>query len=351
MFELVPSLSRRGAVEVKWFQAYPLRQGVGSRAMQQLQKLAREDGISLTLFPWDKGQVSQSKLTKFYRGQGFAPAQKGSKAMQWTPEIAEDKIKLSTDPNWYGAEVGDYKASGPVVNIPSNQLVGFEPDDKMNQTASKANVEKIIAGLKQGAKLPPLLVRKYKNGYQVLDGHHRFWAYKLLGVKTIPAQIVPAEDVEEIGKQGVAESLQVDVPNEEWLQDKIDYAKSKGRNSFGVPYLGATTAYVRPNVRVPVSVLQKLPGMRDEQKNVRRHDLVAIMKIMKDTNKLPLDRGEEYAPFVNVAWNGEAWVNEGNHRIMAAAALGWRDLPVQISYFDGGERVKSGPMYPGKIGL
>ena len=31
MFELVPSMSRRGAVEVKWFQAYPLRQGVGSR--------------------------------------------------------------------------------------------------------------------------------------------------------------------------------------------------------------------------------------------------------------------------------------------------------------------------------
>jgi 8-oxo-dGTP pyrophosphatase MutT (NUDIX family)/GNAT superfamily N-acetyltransferase len=86
MFELVPSLSRRGAVEVKWFQAYPLRQGVGSRAMQQLQQLAREDGISLTLFPWDKGQVSQSKLTKFYRGQGFSPAQKGSKAMQWTPD-------------------------------------------------------------------------------------------------------------------------------------------------------------------------------------------------------------------------------------------------------------------------
>lgn len=119
--------------------------------------------------------------------------------------VAEGKIRLSTDPNWYGAEVGDYKASGPVVNIPTNRLVGFEPDDKMNQPASKANVEKIVAGLKQGAKLPPLLVRQYKNGYQVLDGHHRFWAYKLLGVKSIPAQVVPTEDVEEVGKQGVAE--------------------------------------------------------------------------------------------------------------------------------------------------
>jgi hypothetical protein len=91
--------------------------------------------------------------------------------------------------------------------------------------------------------------------------------------------------------------------------------------------------------------------MRGEQQNVRQDDLKAIMKIMKDTGKLPLDRGQEYAPFVNVAWNGEAWVNEGNHRIMAAAALGWKDLPVQISYFDGGERVESGAMYPGKIGL
>jgi hypothetical protein len=121
--------------------------------------------------------------------------------------VAEGKIKLSTDPNWYGAEVGDYKATGPVVNISADQLVGFEPDDKMNQPKSKANVKKIVAGLKQGDKLPPLLVRKYKDGYQVLDGHHRFWAYKLLGVKSIPAQIVPAEDIEEKGQQGVAENF------------------------------------------------------------------------------------------------------------------------------------------------
>jgi hypothetical protein len=83
MFELVPSFSQRGAVEVKWFQAYPLRAGVGSRAMKELQSLAREDGVALTLFPWDKGQVSQAKLTKFYRGHGFKPTVKGGKSMSW----------------------------------------------------------------------------------------------------------------------------------------------------------------------------------------------------------------------------------------------------------------------------
>jgi hypothetical protein len=96
MFELVPSFSKRGAVEVKWFQAYPLRAGVGSRAMKELQALAREDGISLTLFPWDKGQVSQAKLTKFYKGQGFKPVAKGSKSMAWDHSINEDTNNSTT---------------------------------------------------------------------------------------------------------------------------------------------------------------------------------------------------------------------------------------------------------------
>jgi len=87
MFELTPSFSKRGAIEVKWFQAYPLRQGVGSKAMQELQAMAREDGISLTLFPWEHGQVSQSKLTKFYKGQGFKPVNKGSKSMAWDHSV------------------------------------------------------------------------------------------------------------------------------------------------------------------------------------------------------------------------------------------------------------------------
>lgn len=84
-FELTPSMSKKGAVEVKWISAYPMRQGVGSRAMKELQRLAQQDGISLTLFPWDKGQVSQAKLKKFYKSQGFSPVAKGSKSMQWEP--------------------------------------------------------------------------------------------------------------------------------------------------------------------------------------------------------------------------------------------------------------------------
>ena len=121
--------------------------------------------------------------------------------------VAEGKVKLYTDPGYFGAEVDDAGFDSlPVVNISADRLVGFEPDSKMNQPKSQANVKKIVAGLKKGDKLPPLLVRKYKNGYQVLDGHHRFWAYKLLGTTSIPVRIVADKDIEEIKKQGVAEA-------------------------------------------------------------------------------------------------------------------------------------------------
>ena len=84
-FELEPSSTKRGAVEVKWFQAYPQRQGVGSRAMRMLQDMAREDGITLTLYPWKHGRVSQGNLKKFYKKAGYKPIDKGADAMIWSP--------------------------------------------------------------------------------------------------------------------------------------------------------------------------------------------------------------------------------------------------------------------------
>lgn len=151
------------------------------------------------------------------------------------------------------------------------------------------------------------------------------------------------------------EGLRVDVPNEEWLQSKVDYVKSRGRDEFGAPRFGSATGYVRGDPpRVSLAILSRLPGLRGEQQNVRAADLKWLMTYMEKTGRLPPlqhDPDKEYLPFIVVAYNGEAWVSEGNHRIMAAARLGWQDMPIEITYFDGGERVKSGPMYPGKIGL
>lgn len=82
-FELVPK--QQNKVEVKWIQATPLRGGYGSKGMKILQDLAQQSGIALTLFPWDKGTVPQSKLIKFYKKQGFNPLNK-SKNMIWEPK-------------------------------------------------------------------------------------------------------------------------------------------------------------------------------------------------------------------------------------------------------------------------
>jgi hypothetical protein len=119
MFELVPSFSQRGAVEVKWFQAYPLRAGVGTRAMRKLQAMAREDGISLTLYPWDKGQVSQPALTKFYRKQGFRPVNKGSKNLAWDHSVNE----VAMNPSTFSAAVEQGQQQGVLVGFEFEVLV------------------------------------------------------------------------------------------------------------------------------------------------------------------------------------------------------------------------------------
>ena len=143
----------------------------------------------------------------FYGGDAGEGSGDGGGGESKNLGMAAGKIRLYTDPDYFGAEVDDYQASGPVQNIPVDQLVGFEPDSKMQQPESRANVQKIITGIKRGDVIPPILVRDYKDGYQILDGHHRFRAYKLLGVKSIPAQVVPDSDIEEISKPGVAENF------------------------------------------------------------------------------------------------------------------------------------------------
>ena len=86
-FKLKPLNSKVPTVDIEWIMTGPEhRQGVGSRAMKELQRLAQEDGIRLTLYPWDKGQVKQRDLIRFYKNQGFNPQVKGSKQMHWQPD-------------------------------------------------------------------------------------------------------------------------------------------------------------------------------------------------------------------------------------------------------------------------
>lgn len=86
LFELEPSKSVKGAVEIHWIQAYPQRQGVGSAAIRELQAKAREAGLKMSLYPKPNGAVSQASLKRLYKRLGFNPIHKGASTMVWNPD-------------------------------------------------------------------------------------------------------------------------------------------------------------------------------------------------------------------------------------------------------------------------
>ena len=256
--------------------------------------------------------------------------------------VNEGKITLSTDPNWYGATVDNYQATGLVVNIPANQLVGFEPDDKMNQPKSKVNVEKIVAGLKQGSKLPPLLVRKYKNGYQVLDGHHRFWAYKLLGVKSIPAQIVPDSDIEEISKHNVAEATKLPAQTRELkgqeLEDYLDRIRNREK--------GKTDKYKLPYIhRSSVVKYYNEEGKRYDTDQIKTALGVRPKKLLKQNEKMKHSNGE-LEQFYNIGFAALVGIalDEGtNELIVVNTCPGAGSCKVDCFAMKGGKVQFEGP--------
>jgi hypothetical protein len=127
-------------------------------------------------------------------------------------------------------------------------------------------------------------------------------------------------------------SLRVDNPGGEWLANQQEDCSRSGLNQFGSPKrFGPVTGSFRDKVILPVDVVAKVPGCRGEQSNVRHDDLASLLGYMEENGHLPLnDDGKEYAPFIQVAYDGSAWANEGNHRIMAAKQLGWKWIPIEL---------------------
>ena len=120
------------------------------------------------------------------------------------------RVYMSHDPGWMGAFfVNDYKGDElKSTTLPATIIKGFEPDSKMKDPKSAANVKKIIAGIEKGDNIPPILVRKMASGYQVIDGHHRFWAQKKIGQKNIAVKIVPPSLIKDVkGKSEIPHNV------------------------------------------------------------------------------------------------------------------------------------------------
>ena len=119
-------------------------------------------------------------------------------------ELSEE-IKVALYPDRKGVDVDssdkDIK-NAPKVQIPLEKLFRNERAVKMKSPEAIENIKNLVVMYKKGKKLDPLLVRKRGDRFQILDGHHRFTAAKLAGLKDINAIIVPDENITPVDKDG-----------------------------------------------------------------------------------------------------------------------------------------------------
>ena len=140
------------------------------------------------------------------------------------------KVKLSSDPNNFGAWVNDSGKPEKTVVIPTNKIHVFEPDDKFNNPQHAKNLANIVKAIKAGKKLPPILVRRHGiDRFQVVDGHHRFMAYRMAGVKNIPARVIDPKNI----TSNVEEATTLESVGE----SQTDYGR--GEELEGIDIMGA----------------------------------------------------------------------------------------------------------------
>lgn len=131
---------------------------------------------------------------------------------------AVTKAEISTDPNEMGAWVqDDAKKPEKTTVLPVSKITVLEPDDKFDDPHYAANLKKILKAVKAGKELPPILVRRVGNGFQVIDGHHRFKAYRLAGKKYIPTRIISSSRVKDVTPQHMNESYKLQLERDDNL--------------------------------------------------------------------------------------------------------------------------------------
>lgn len=119
-------------------------------------------------------------------------------------DIIKEIIKIKMYPGNQGVDIdmdksdsAEYK-SYPKKEIAIQDLVLNEPASKMKSDESVENLKGLVKLLKSGKKLDPILVREVGSKYQILDGHHRYFANKIVGNKSITSIVIPEQDIESL---------------------------------------------------------------------------------------------------------------------------------------------------------
>jgi hypothetical protein len=142
-----------------------------------------------------------------------------------------------------------------------------------------------------------------------------------------------------------------DNPGGKWLERKIEDVEAAMRRApagtateKGIA--GATTAYTRGAVMLPVNMVTNLPGAMDENRVPGDPKYDRLMeKIDADGWKEDQDGN---AILIGVNHRGEAYIVEGNTRTAAATALGVPDIRAEVRWYNGGES-QPGPITPDTV--
>lgn len=116
------------------------------------------------------------------RGSPRRAGPSGRAAYKWTAEQAA-RQEMEAVASYDGSS---WKEARQVYEIPLSKIRAWEVPggEKGRRLRSNKNMEKIAEAIESGQALPPIVV----NPKMIIeDGHHRFFAAKLLGLRTIPA--------------------------------------------------------------------------------------------------------------------------------------------------------------------
>lgn len=141
--------------------------------------------------------------------------------------------------------------------------------------------------------------------------------------------------------QALAKTVVVDVLSDFWLKIKVNQVIRKGVNDHGVPSMGTLTAYFSGNlpVLVDIEALAALDSQKNNNQEIKfKNDLNAIQAQVKG---LSYTNNSHQTPCIEVDYSGKPWISSGEALINDAIKKGERSLPVEVRYFDGGERFDS----------
>lgn len=83
----------------------------------------------------------------------------------------------------------DFKNRSLAVNLPLDKLFKNQKNEDNEDNSERVNG--IIKAIKGKKKLEPIVVVKEGEKYRILDGNHRYQAYKKLGRENVKCLVIP----------------------------------------------------------------------------------------------------------------------------------------------------------------